>query len=131
MKTIVNRKRNRAVTIRLTDAEYKYLKNRVRKAGISQQTFIINAIQGSNIMSNDEVHVLKEISKTFADLTRQLRGLSTNVNQMAHIANGWNVLPTERELNSIFDQIQYYREESDKIWLLIRSLINQRRVTEP
>lgn len=36
---------------------------------------------------------LQKLNKAFADMMRQLRGLATNVNQMAHIANGTGELP--------------------------------------
>lgn len=125
----MNRKRDKAITIRLTETEYQDLQNRVTEAGISQQAFVINAIKGAVIPSADELLLLKETSKTFADLTRQLRGLSTNVNQMAHIANAWGAISTESELRSISDQINDYRIESEKAWQSIRSSINQPRAT--
>lgn len=83
MKT-VNRKRHKAITIRLTDAEYTDLMEKVHKAGISQQAYIINAIQGAVIPTYEEMMILKDLTRIFSNLTRQLRGLSTNVNQMAH-----------------------------------------------
>lgn len=107
--TTANRKRNKAVTIRLTEAEYDDLQARVRKTGISQQAYIISAIQGAVITSIDELLILKEAGKTFADLVRLLRGLSTNINQIARIANSWGLLPAEKELHGISDQINDYR----------------------
>ena len=125
-----NRKRNKAVTFRMTDAEYQHLLDRVEDSGLSQQSFIINAIIGATIISSDEVAVQKEISKTFSDLVQQLRGLSTNVNQMAHMANAIGALPQEKELIKTSAEISDYRKECEDIWLSIRSLINQPNHTE-
>ncbi len=124
------RKRSKAVTIRLSQSEYNDLKNRIDKAGLLQQTYIINAIRGATITPSDEIIVLKEISLTLAQLEQQLRGLATNVNQMAHIANGHGSLPSSEELDRLSTQLSQYRMESEEIWQSIRSSINQQKVTE-
>lgn len=124
------RKRSKAVTIRLTQDEYNDLKNRIDEAGLLQQTYIINAIRGATITPSDEIIVLKEISLTLAQLEQQLRGLATNVNQMAHIANSHGALPSNEELDRLSAQLSHYRMESEDIWQSIRSSINQQKVTE-
>lgn len=126
----VKRKRNKAVTIRMSEEEYKTLQDKVDESGLSQQAYIINSIKGATITSSDQIAVQKDISKSFADLVKQLRGLATNVNQMAHIANGQGILPTTIELIKASDEISQYRKESEELWLLIRSLINQQNRTE-
>ena len=123
----VKRIRNNAVTIRMTDYEREYLDNMVEESGRTIQTFIIRAIKGAVIRPSDEIMILKEISKTFADHERQLRGMATNINQLAHIANAQGDLPTEQQLAKIFQLINDYRKESAEIWLLIRSSINQQK----
>lgn len=119
------RTRNRAVTIRMNDAEYETLRERVSESGLSQQTFVNRAISGATISSSDEVAALKEISKTFADLERQLRGLATNVNQLAHIANGKGIIPTEQQLERLSILLNHYRKESETVWQSIRSSIGK------
>ena len=127
--TKVKRKRNNAVTVRMNDAEYADLQNRVSESGLSQQAFIISAVRGASITPSDEIAVLKDISKTFASLERQLRGLATNVNQMAHVANGYGVVPTAQELERLSAQLGNYRKESENVWQSIRSSINQPKAT--
>lgn len=126
----IKRKRSKAVTIRMSDEEYRFLQGKVTESGLSQQSYIIRAIKGATITSSDEIAVLKEISKSFADLVKQLRGLATNVNQMAHIANAQGILPVTNELIQASSKISFYREECEKLWLLIRSSINQQNHTE-
>lgn len=123
------RKRDRAVTIRMNKEEYAALQDRIEDSGLTQQAYIISAIKGSTITPSDEIAVQKEISKSFADLVRQLRGLATNVNQMAHVANGQGILPTTSELIKASDEISHYRKECEELWLLIRSSINQQNRT--
>ena len=127
--TKVKRKRNNAVTVRMNDAEYADLQNRVSESGLSQQAFIISAVRGASITPSDEIAVLKDISKTFASLERQLRGLATNVNQMAHVANGYGVVPTAQELERLSAQLGNYRKESENVSQSIRLSINQPKAT--
>ena len=125
----VNRRRNRAVTIRMNETEYTDFIKRVDESGLSQQSYFINAVRGAVITPSDEIAALKEISKTFAGLEQQLRGLATNVNQMAHVANGRGELPTEKDLDLLSDQLAGYRWESESLWQSIRLLINQQKPT--
>ena len=126
----VNRTRNKAVTIRMTSSEYDYLQSKIRESGLSQQSYIINAIHGATVPSSDELAVLKDVSRTFADLEKQLRGLATNVNQIAHVANGLGAIPSEEELKKISAQLGDYRKESEDVWRSIRLSINQPKAVE-
>lgn len=130
MSSKVNRKRNKAVTIRMSDEEYNLLQNKVDESGLTQQGYIINAIKDSVITSSDEITIQKEISKTFADLVKQLRGLATNVNQIARVANSEGVIPTADELQKTTAEISHYRKECEELWQSIRSLISQRNHME-
>jgi hypothetical protein len=124
-----NRKRNRAITIRMNDREYALLQKKVAESDLSQQAYIISAVCNVKISSSNETSVLKDISKTFADHERQIRGMATNVNQMAHVANGHGIVPSTEELKKLSEQIREYREESEKIWQSIRSSITQQNRT--
>ena len=126
----VNRTRNRAVTVRMSDSEYDSLRDKVRESGLSQQSYIISAVLDSSVTTSDTIDVLKNISRTFAGVEQQLRGLGTNVNQMAHIANGIGMIPSARELEHISNQVTEYRKECNQIWQSIRSSIPKQRHTE-
>ena len=130
MKT-ANRKRNRSITIRLSAAEYDALQDRIYESGLNQQTFIINASLGAPIASADQISELKQISRILADLVSQLRGIGTNINQMAHVANGIGILPTELDLRQISVQVNRFKKEGEEIWQSIRSLISLQKATGP
>ena len=123
------RKRNRSVTIRMNETEYADFQSKVTESGLTQQAYVINAVRGATITPSDQIAVLKEISKTFTDQERQFRGLATNVNQMAHVANGQGYVPSAQELENIAVQLGIYRKESEDIWQSIRSSINQQKAT--
>ena len=124
------RKRNRTITIRMSDEEYKFFQGRLSQTGQTQQSYILNAIRGATIASLEEVKELKKLNKAFADMMRQLRGLATNVNQMAHIANATGELPVVATLEKFGKNIEKFRKEEEKRWLSIRQLISQQNLTE-
>ncbi len=118
-----NRKRDRAITVRMTDEEYTLFKNKADSSGLSRQVFFIRLIKGARVNSSDELMELRKINEVVSDLDRQVRGLATNVNQMARIANGTGAVPTEKKLAEIFAEICRFRKEISDIWQSIRSSI--------
>ena len=119
----INRKRDRAVTLRMTDSEYDEFNNKVSNSGLSRQDFFIRMIKGFRINSAESLGELKRVNDTLSNLDRQLRGMATNVNQMARIANGTGILPSEKELAQINQKINEIRKELGEIWQSIRSSI--------
>ena len=122
------RKRNRTITIRMSDEEYTFLQGRLSQTGQTQQSYILNAIRGATIASLEEVKELKKFNKGFANMMRQLRGLATNVNQMAHIANGTGELPAVVTLEKLGRNIEKFRKEEEQRWQSIRQLISQQNL---
>ena len=60
MRTL-NRKRNRAITVRMNDSEMEILNNKLKKTGITQQAFVIGAIKQAVILPVEGLRTLKEI----------------------------------------------------------------------
>ena len=121
---MAKRKRDKSITIRMDTAEYEDLRNKVKESGLTQQAYVIGAIRGAMITTSEEIEVLKEISSTFSDLDRQIRGIATNVNQMARVANGQGIDLAEDQLKEVYCFLQKYRKESADLWQSIRSLIS-------
>ena len=119
----INRKRDRAVTLRMTDSEYDEFNNKVSNSGLSRQDFFIRMIKGICINSAESLGELKKMNDTLSNLDKQLRGMATNVNQMARIANGTGMLPSDKTLQGINTQICEIRKELGEIWQSIRSSI--------
>ena len=84
----------------MNQEEYERLQEKVTASGQTQQSFIINALAGVVIAPREEIDVLKNINKNFDDLFWQIRGMATNVNQMAHIAEWDRVLANHRQIGS-------------------------------
>ena len=60
------RHRNRAVTVRMTDEEFLAMREKVEESGLSQQTYIIEAVTGTPILPADGVEEL--LSEWKADM---------------------------------------------------------------
>ena len=125
------RNRSNCVSIRYSDEEYKVLQEKIKESGQTKQAYIINATLNGKISSADEVNVMKEQSKKLNDIDKQLRGMGTNLNQMAHVANGKGILPTIDKLEEINTTVTEMKREAVETWLLIRQSIghqNPKRV---
>ena len=81
------RKRNYTVTIRMNKAEYDLLQNKVKESGQTQQAVVIHAIAGLKIASAEEVEELKKLNLMLTEMLSQLRGVATNINQIARKMN--------------------------------------------
>ena len=123
------RKRSKTVTIRMSPEEYDDFRVKVEESGLSKQSYVISAVRGATITPSEEIEVLKNISRTFADFDKQVRGIGTNVNQMAHVANGQGYLPGKEALKSLSNQISDMRKEGQELWRSIRLLINRQKPT--
>ena len=118
------RKRNYTVTIRMNKAEYDLLQNKVKESGQTQQAVVIHAIAGVKIASAEEVEELKKLNLMLAEMLSQLRGSTTNINQIARKLHTDGEVPNDSTLYFLNKNILKYRKESEKIWLLIRRLIS-------
>lgn len=125
------RRRNKNISVRMTEDEYAVLAMKVTQSGQTQQAFIINAILGAKVSGREEVKELQKLNGQFADINRQLRGMATNVNQMAHVANGYGRIPQQTQLEQLQQELREFRKECDAIWRLIRQSISLQKVMEP
>ena len=124
------RKRNHAIYIRMTTDEYIKLQSRVKQSGLSLQAFMINAALESRIATLDELNALRDHCKWLEDIDRQLRGIGTNVNQLAHVANGQGNLPSAIKLAELSNDVSSFRNEVSRNWRLTRLSIQQQKVME-
>ena len=93
------RKRNRTISIRVSDQEYEIIQNKIKATGQTQQSFVLNAIAGATISTTADNEQLKEINMQLADLVRQFKGIAININQLAYRANAYGELPTVQRLD--------------------------------
>lgn len=125
------RKRNRSISIRVSEQEYEAIQKKIQSSQQTQQSFILNAIEGAAILTDKDSKLLKDNSMQLADLLKQIKGIAVNINQLAYKANAYGEIPTERQLEEYSLQMEKLRKEADAIWQLIRQSISRQRHTEP
>ena len=109
------RKRNYTVTIRMNKEEYDLFQSKVKESGRTQQEVVIKAIAGLKIASAEEVEELKRLNQMFADILCQLRGATTNINQIARKLHTDGEIPNDSMLYFLNKNILKYRKESERI----------------
>ena len=119
------RKRNKAITIRLSEEEYLELIKLVKQSGQTLQKYIIDASLKGQITSADEVMEFKNRNIILADIDRQLRGMGTNINQMARVANSIGIIPSVNRLDEIAVEVSQIKDEVREEWQLTRLLISR------
>lgn len=125
------RKRTHQIKVWMNDEEYQLLQEKMEKSGQTRQMVIINALIGATITTQEELNELKKSNTLLAELIKQIRGVATNINQIAHMANATGQIAVINELASMDRQICEFRKEGDAIWQLIRQSISQRRHMQP
>ena len=121
------RKRNRTISIRVSDQEYETIQKKLNETGLTQQAFILKAVEGATISTAEDKQQLKEINLKLSDLLRQIKGIGVNINQMAYRANAYRELPTVQKLSEYQNENEKLRREAENIWQSIRQLISQQK----
>ena len=121
------RKRNRIISIRVSDQEYDIIQKKLSETGLTQQAFILKAVEGATISTAEDKQQLKEINLKLADLLKQIKGIGVNINQMAYRANAYRELPTVKKLSEYQNENEKLRREAETIWQSIRQLISQQK----
>lgn len=119
------RKRTHAVNVRMTDDEYEQLLEKVNQSGQTIQSYIIDASLYGKITSADEITEKRNKNKLLADIDKQLRVMGTNLNQMAHVANGYGEIPSAETLIRISNEVSLIKKEVNEEWQLTRQSISR------
>ena len=124
------RNRSNCVSIRYSDEEYKVRQEKIKESGQTKSAYIINATLNGKVSSADDVQEMKEQSKLLLDIDKQLRGMGTNLNQMAHVANGKGIIPSADKLIEIERVVVAVKKEVDDIWQSTRQSIGRQNLKQ-
>lgn len=128
-----NRHRPHVVRVRMSDSEYENFLHDVTESRQTVQSYVLNAIQTGVIPDAELINKVSEMSQVMADQYKQLRGMATNINQMAHNSNmekltgDWQA---EERLQDMQIQVEEMRKECVDLWRLLKRLMAQNRLTE-
>lgn len=113
-----NRTRPVRLTLRMTQEEYDTLVRKAEDAGLSRQAYILRRIAGNG--DGPEVQGSQTVIRLLNDLLVQLRGIGTNCNQMARIANTYGDIPAGRVLAELGNSYNGLAQEVRKIWQYLK-----------
>ena len=120
------RRRNKSCLIRFTEGEYREVKRKADEAEISIQNYMLNAALDIDISTSEEMDLYRQLSTTLAGYEKQLRGMATNINQMAYVANSQGYVPGVNELGKLYEEIREFRTEVQSRWQSTRRSISER-----
>lgn len=119
------RTRGHGMTIRMSDEEYNEFKQRVRDSGLTEQSYVLSAVLDKEITPDTAVQELRNANVALNDLDRQMRGIATNVNQMAKVANSEGRLPTTWQLSALDEDVSKLRSEIKKEMKVLWQYLNR------
>ena len=117
-------KRRKEIKLRLTEQEFTALTDMVKQSGLSRNAFLVRMIKQQTIYPVDK---LSKTNEMLAALLAQLRGMATNMNQIAKIANTRKEVPAMNYLRYILAAIQNLKEESQPVFTSVREVLHGNR----
>lgn len=121
------RNRSHSVMVRMDDAEYAQFCVNVIKSGQTKQAYVTNAVFHVPVMPKSELEEVKKICKIMDDNNRQLRGIAVNINQMTKQLHTFSEIPQLKKLQELEELLNQIREEGERPWQLIRSLLSRQK----
>lgn len=89
-----NRKRNHQVCLRLTDDEFALWEQKCNDSGMSKTDFLISALRNSTVK-------IFRIDEAIRPLMKELRYISSNINQLAYFSNIGQEYKVRNEIEAI------------------------------
>lgn len=115
-----NRSRRHSVLIRMNDDEYKAFKAKLKKSGQTQQSYLTAAVNELKCLTPEEIEMLRWSNAQLADISRSIRGIGTNINQLAKYTNTEKSLPQQQILQNASNDIAKIKQEVNDSWQLLR-----------
>lgn len=116
------RKRPIEVKVRLSESEFKQLQVKVAEAGMNRNSFLVHLITGAEIYPRD---MLMQLCLEYQIMNRLIRGIGTNVNQMAKVANATKSTPSAKLLVDMYQDVQTLRHNLQPLWEETRRMVWQ------
>lgn len=114
----MGRKRPIELKFRLSEEEYKVLQQKLAAAGISRNAFLVRLISDATIFPKEE---LIRMNMEYTMMNRLLRGIGTNINQIAKVANTNKATPSAKLLLDMYQDIQTLKHNLLPLWDEVRS----------
>ena len=107
---------------RLSADEYALLQSKLAEAGMNRNAFLVRLIIGAAIFPRDQ---LLQLNLEYTMMNRLLRGIGTNINQIAKVANTNHATPSAALLTDMYQDVQTLRNNLGPLWDEMRETLWQ------
>lgn len=118
----MGRKRPIELKFRLSEEEYKLLRAKLAGAGMNRNAFLVRLISDVTIFPKEE---LMRMNMEYIMMNRLLRGIGTNINQIAKVANSNKATPSAKLLLDMYQDVQTLKHNLMPLWNETRSTLWQ------
>ena len=118
----MGRKRPIELKFRLSEEEYKLMQKKLAEAGMNRNAFLVRLITGATIFPKDE---MIRLNMEYAMMNRLLRGIGTNINQIAKVTNSNKATPSAKLLLDMYQDVQTLKHNLVPLWNETRSTLWQ------
>jgi hypothetical protein len=114
------RKRPIEVKFRLSEEEYQMLQRKLADAGVNRNAFLVQLITGAEIYPRD---MLLKLCIEYQIMNRLIRGIGTNINQIARVANATKAVPSKNLLVDMYQDVQVVKTNLQPLWEEARRMV--------
>lgn len=107
------RKRPIELKFRLSPEEYALLQQKLSQAGMSRNAYLVRLLSGATIFPKEE---LIRLNLEYAIMNRLIRGIGTNINQIAKVANRNGATPSVGLLADMYQDVQVMQKNLAPLW---------------
>ena len=109
----MGRKRPIELKFRLSEDEYKTLQRKLAAAGMNRNAFLVRLVSDATIFPKEEL-IRMNLEHTM--MNRLLRGIGTNINQIAKVANSNKSTPSAKLLLDMYQDVQTLKHNLQPLW---------------
>jgi hypothetical protein len=109
----MGRKRPIELKLRVSPGEAEVLQRKLAEAGMNRNTYLVRLISEATIFPKEE---LMRLNQQYVMMNRLLRSVSTNINQIAKVANATHAAPSAALLADMYQDVQTLRHNLTPLW---------------
>ena len=92
---MANIKRDKIISIRLTEQEMNFVKSKIEKSKLKQREFLMKCVSGKEII----------VKENGLEIVKELKAIGNNLNQITKKVNSYEIQNCSPYLNLIYKQI--------------------------
>ena len=116
------KKRTHQIKIRLSDSEYLQVKDKISKSGLTQQAYLICALEQIKSTTPEELEELKKTNEHLKIISQNIRSIGNNINQLAKHTNIVGVTSSS-DIKDVKLLVQSLHKEVATLWQYSRAVI--------